>query len=91
MTISSFNKCIKCGVINIMLAIAAYNFKYAITVLLRFIKTFTDKFTCHFCLFRYSVCQRKSKAEIQKGTNSIRINVLLACKRCPLSLLLTPF
>ena len=29
--------------------------------------------------------------ENQKGVNCIRINALLACKRCPLSPLLTPF
>ena len=43
------------------------------------IKTFTERLICHSGFIRHSVCQRKSKIEIQKGTNSIRINALLAC------------
>ena len=55
------------------------------------IKTFTERLICHSGFIRHSVCQRKSKLEIQKATNSIRINAFLVCKRCPLSPLLTPF
>ena len=44
-------------------------------------------------LTRLLVNHRKlnSQTENQKGTNSVRINALLACKRCPLRPLLTPF
>ena len=37
------------------------------------------------------VCKDNSNIEIQKGVNCLSINALLACKRCPLSPLLTPF
>ena len=44
-------------------------------------------------LTRLLVNHRKlnSQTENQKGTNSVRINALLACKRCSLRPLLTPF
>ena len=44
-------------------------------------------------LTRQLVNYRKlnSQTENQKGVNSVQINALLACKRCPLRPLLTPF
>ena len=36
-------------------------------------------------------CKYNSNIENQKGINYLSINTLLACKRCPLSPLLTPF
>ena len=44
-----------------------------------------------FCLLSHSVCQRFSQSANQSGINSVRINGFLACKRCPLRRLLTPF
>ena len=44
-----------------------------------------------FCLLSHSVCQMFSQPASQSGTNSVRINGFLACKRCPLRRLLTPF
>ena len=44
-----------------------------------------------FCLLSHSVCQMFSQSASQSGTNSVRINGFLACKRCPLRRLLTPF
>ena len=44
-----------------------------------------------FCLLSHSVCQMFSQSASQSGINSVRINGFLACKRCPLRRLLTPF
>ena len=44
-----------------------------------------------FCLLSHSVCQMFSQSASQSGTNCVRINGFLACKRCPLRRLLTPF
>ena len=44
-----------------------------------------------FCLLSHSVCQMFSQPASQSGINSVRINGFLACKRCPLRRLLTPF
>ena len=44
-----------------------------------------------FCLLSHSVCQMFSQSANQLGTNCMRINGFLACKRCPLRRLLTPF
>ena len=45
------------------------------------------RLTCQLVNFRKDNSQTKN----QKGTNSVRINALWACKRCPLRPLLTPF
>ena len=45
------------------------------------------RLTCQLVNFR----KDNSQTENQKGTNSVRINALWACKRCPLRPLLTPF
>ena len=44
-----------------------------------------------FVVLSHSVCQMFSQSAIQSGTNSVQINGFLACKRCPLRRLLTPF
>ena len=44
-----------------------------------------------FCLLSHSVCQSFSLLVNYKGTNCVRINGFLVCKRCPLRRLLTPF
>ena len=44
-----------------------------------------------FCLLSHSICQSFSQSASQSGINSVRINGFLACKRCPLRRLLTPF
>ena len=44
-----------------------------------------------FVVLSHSVCQMFSQSANQSGTNSMRINGFLACKRCPLRRLLTPF
>ena len=46
---------------------------------------------CHSVFSSHSVCQSFSQSVNQKGINSVRINGFLACKRCPLRRLLTPF
>ena len=46
---------------------------------------------CHSVFLSHSVCQMFSQSASQSGTNSVRINGFLACKRCPLRRLLTPF
>ena len=46
---------------------------------------------CHSVFLSHSVCQMFSQSASQLGTNSVRINGFLACKRCPLRRLLTPF
>ena len=46
---------------------------------------------CHSVFSSHSVCQMFSQSASQSGTNSVRINGFLACKRCPLRRLLTPF
>ena len=45
------------------------------------------RLTCQLVNFR----KDNSQIENQKGVNSVQINALLACKRCPLRPLLTPF
>ena len=44
-----------------------------------------------FVVLSHSVCQSFSLLVNYKGTNCVRINGFLACKRRPLRLLLTPF
>ena len=46
---------------------------------------------CHSVFLSHSVCQMFSQSASQSGTNSVWINGFLACKRCPLRRLLTPF
>ena len=46
---------------------------------------------CHSVFLSHSVCQMFSQPASQSGINSVRINGFLACKRCPLRRLLTPF
>ena len=46
---------------------------------------------CHSVFLSHSVCQMFSQSASQSGTNSVRINGFLVCKRCPLRRLLTPF
>ena len=46
---------------------------------------------CHSVFLSHSVCQMFSQSANESGTNSVRINGFLACKRCPLRRLLTPF
>ena len=46
---------------------------------------------CHSVFLSHSVCQMFSQSASQSGINSVRINGFLACKRCPLRRLLTPF
>ena len=51
-------------------------------------------FICLFVILSLFVllsCKDNSNIENQKGINYLSINALLACKRCPLSPLLTPF
>ena len=45
------------------------------------------RLTCQLVNFR----KDNSQTEKQKSVNRVRINALLACKRCPLRPLLTPF
>ena len=46
---------------------------------------------CHSVFLSHSVCQSFSLLVNYKGTNCVRINGFLVCKRCPLRCLLTPF
>ena len=52
-----------------------------------FASNLSTRLTCQLVYFR----KDNSQTEKQKGTNSVRINALWACKRCPLRPLLTPF
>ena len=45
----------------------------------------------HSVFSSHSVCQMFSQSANQLGTNCVRINGFLVCKRCPLRRLLTPF
>ena len=48
-------------------------------------------FLCHSVFSSHSVCQSFSQSASPSGTNIVRINGFLACKRRPLRRLLTPF
>ena len=52
-----------------------------------FASNLSTRLTCQLVNFR----KDNSQTENQEGVNNVRINVLLACKRCPLRPLLTPF
>ena len=55
------------------------------------IEVYVSMSLCHSVFLSHSVCQMFSQSANQSGTNSVRINGFLACKRCPLRRLLTPF
>ena len=66
---------------------------FAVLSLLSSCKNMSLKYMslCHSVFLSHSVCQMFSQSASQSGINSVRINGFLACKRCPLRRLLTPF